>query len=135
MFGKATQLLQPNAQIVTGASADADRTASRSAVQPQVLDRYRELGVAGRAMLGCAATIGWNDSPESIASGQIESQASTLALASMLDLGVFFAVLLVGFAYVWRRGDLDWVRAVRHPPTAGRDRGVSEAAGGSDSIS
>ena len=25
---------------------------------------------------------------------------------------VFFAVLLVGFAYVWKRGDLDWVRAV-----------------------
>jgi NADH-quinone oxidoreductase subunit A len=44
--------------------------------------------------------------------------ARTLALASMLDLGVFFAVLLVGFAYVWRRGDLDWVRATRHPTTA-----------------
>jgi NADH-quinone oxidoreductase subunit A len=43
--------------------------------------------------------------------------ARTLALASMLDLGVFFAVLLVGFAYVWRRGDLDWVRAVRHSAT------------------
>ena len=36
---------------------------------------------------------------------------------AMLDLGVFFAVLLVGFAFVWRRGDLDWVRAVRHPAT------------------
>jgi NADH-quinone oxidoreductase subunit A len=35
----------------------------------------------------------------------------------MLDLGVFFAVLLVGFAFVWRQGDLDWVRAVRHPAT------------------
>ncbi len=45
------------------------------------------------------------------------SSARTLALVSMLDLGVFFAVLLVGFAFVWRRGDLDWVRAVRHPAT------------------
>ena len=44
-------------------------------------------------------------------------QARTLALASMLDLGVFFAVLLVGFAFVWRRGDLNWVRAARHPAT------------------
>jgi len=44
--------------------------------------------------------------------------APTLALASMLDLGVFFAVLLVGFAYIWRCGDLDWVRAVRHPQAA-----------------
>jgi NADH-quinone oxidoreductase subunit A len=46
------------------------------------------------------------------------STARTLALASMLDLGVFFAVLLVGFAYVWRLGDLDWVRAVGHPRSA-----------------
>lgn len=28
------------------------------------------------------------------------------------DIFVFFSVLLVGFAYVWKRGDLDWVRAV-----------------------
>jgi NADH-quinone oxidoreductase subunit A len=49
-----------------------------------------------------------------------------MALTSFADIGVFFAVLLVGFAYVWRRGDLDWVRAMtrqkieplpRHPPT------------------
>lgn len=46
------------------------------------------------------------------------SSAKTLALISMLDLAVFFAVLLVGFAFVWRRGDLDWVRAVRHPATS-----------------
>ena len=37
---------------------------------------------------------------------------ATLARLSMIDIGAFFAVLLVGFAYVWRRGDLDWVRAV-----------------------
>ena len=30
----------------------------------------------------------------------------------MVDIGVFFAVLMVGFAYVWCRGDLDWVRAL-----------------------
>jgi NADH-quinone oxidoreductase subunit A len=41
--------------------------------------------------------------------------ARTLAIASMVDLAIFFAVLLVGFAYVWSRGDLDWVRAVGHP--------------------
>ncbi|HEX3316038.1 MAG TPA: NADH-quinone oxidoreductase subunit A [Gemmataceae bacterium] len=28
------------------------------------------------------------------------------------DLLVFFAVLMVGFAYLWRRGDIDWVRVV-----------------------
>ncbi len=31
---------------------------------------------------------------------------------AMLDIGVFFIVLLVGFAYLWKQGDLNWVRAV-----------------------
>ena len=38
--------------------------------------------------------------------------ASTLAITGFVDILVFFGVLLVGFAYVWKRGDLDWVRAV-----------------------
>ena len=36
---------------------------------------------------------------------------STLAWVAFADLLVFFGVLLVGFAYLWRRGDLDWVRS------------------------
>ena len=39
--------------------------------------------------------------------------ARSLVYAGAADLLVFFGVLLVGFAYVWKRGDLDWVRAVR----------------------
>jgi NADH-quinone oxidoreductase subunit A len=38
--------------------------------------------------------------------------AWNLAALSLVDIVVFFGVLLVGFAYVWKRGDLDWVRAV-----------------------
>ena len=38
--------------------------------------------------------------------------ASRLLDAGLIDLLVFFGVLLVGFAYVWKRGDLDWVRAM-----------------------
>ena len=38
--------------------------------------------------------------------------AQTLVFAGFFDLLVFFVVLLVGFAYVWKRGDLDWIRAV-----------------------
>jgi NADH-quinone oxidoreductase subunit A len=43
---------------------------------------------------------------------QIRDTARRLTVFSLLDLLVFFAVLLVGFAYVWNQGDLDWVRAV-----------------------
>jgi NADH-quinone oxidoreductase subunit A len=42
------------------------------------------------------------------------SEASTWAFIAFWDIIVFFAVLMVGFAYVWRRGDIDWVRAYAH---------------------
>ena len=35
-----------------------------------------------------------------------------LARVAFLDILVFFGVLLVGFAYLWRRGDLKWVRSL-----------------------
>jgi NADH-quinone oxidoreductase subunit A len=38
--------------------------------------------------------------------------ANRLAWTGLADIAVFFGVLLVGFAYVWKRGDLDWVRAM-----------------------
>ena len=41
--------------------------------------------------------------------------ALQLGVASMIDILVFFGVLMVGFAYVWKRGDLDWVRAYQKP--------------------
>jgi len=34
-----------------------------------------------------------------------------IGLTGLLDVLVFFGVLLVGFAYLWKRGDLDWIRA------------------------
>ncbi len=41
--------------------------------------------------------------------------AMQLGFAGLIDIAVFFVVLLVGFAYVWKRGDLDWVRAYQKP--------------------
>jgi NADH-quinone oxidoreductase subunit A len=37
--------------------------------------------------------------------------ARELAWLAFWDILVFFGVLLVGFAYLWKRGDLDWVRS------------------------
>jgi NADH-quinone oxidoreductase subunit A len=37
--------------------------------------------------------------------------ATSFAWLAMIDMGIFFGVLLVGFAYLWRRGDIDWVRS------------------------
>jgi NADH-quinone oxidoreductase subunit A len=36
--------------------------------------------------------------------------AKNLAWLAMVDIAIFFGVLLVGYAYLWRRGDLEWVR-------------------------
>jgi len=90
VYGKATHLMDPNLAKVE--SAELSQPA-------QAL--YRELGVPNPTLDG----VGKNATA-------IEQSAGNLAFASLLDIGVFFGVLMVGFAYVWRRGDLDWVRAV-----------------------
>ena len=47
---------------------------------------------------------------------------------AFLELLVFFGILLVGFAYLWRRGDLEWVRSTAgqadqpHPPSPAPER-------------
>ena len=38
--------------------------------------------------------------------------ARSLARLAFVDILFFFGVLLVGFAYLWKRGDLDWVRGI-----------------------
>jgi NADH-quinone oxidoreductase subunit A len=38
--------------------------------------------------------------------------AHEFAWLAFWDIVVFFGVLLVGFAYLWRRGDLAWVRSI-----------------------
>lgn len=53
--------------------------------------------------------------------------AYLLALTGFVDILVFFGVLLVGFAYVWKRGDLDWVRATASPAASLAARGATAA--------
>lgn len=48
-----------------------------------------------------------------------QSTGRKFALAAMADIAVFFGVLLVGFAYVWSRGDLEWVKAMPRSHEAG----------------
>jgi NADH-quinone oxidoreductase subunit A len=52
--------------------------------------------------------------PTTITEGQIITSEAALKLGwiGLADILVFFGVLLVGFAYVWKRGDLDWIRAL-----------------------
>ncbi|MCG8449567.1 MAG: NADH-quinone oxidoreductase subunit A [Pirellulales bacterium] len=93
VFGKSVQLNSPDMQIVAQSEEAAELT-------PQALTRLQELGVARPQLSQFGAEAGVRDT------------AQKIALTSLADIGVFFAVLLVGFAYVWKRGDLNWVRAV-----------------------
>lgn len=53
--------------------------------------------------------------------------AKHMAWVAFADILVFFGVLLVGFAYLWRRGDLEWVRstAAQHEAASGEPQGAS----------
>jgi NADH-quinone oxidoreductase subunit A len=42
---------------------------------------------------------------------ELPQVAHALAWFAFWDIVVFFGVLLVGFAYLWKRGDIDWVRS------------------------
>jgi NADH-quinone oxidoreductase subunit A len=110
VFGKATHLMDP--QIQAEIAADPDHLA------PAAVAIYRELGVQDPAK---AIEFKPGDGPANAAA--IERSAGKLAMISIADIGVFFAVLLVGFAYVWKRGDLDWVRAVSQERAAAPTRG------------
>lgn len=40
-------------------------------------------------------------------------QALLWGWLAFVDIAVFFGVLLIGYAYLWRRGDIEWVRTTR----------------------
>jgi NADH-quinone oxidoreductase subunit A len=42
--------------------------------------------------------------------------AKSWAWIAFADIIVFFSVLMVGFAYLWKRGDIDWIRTVQPAP-------------------
>jgi NADH-quinone oxidoreductase subunit A len=98
VFGKSTNLMDDRMAVAVVA-ADG-----RTELTPAAHDLYRELGVSQPVapQTGEAGT----------AAGEIRSGAFRLAAFSAAAMGVFFVVLLVGFAYEWKTGAFDWVRAV-----------------------
>ena len=69
---------------------------------------------------------------------QLGITATDIRQVALVDMLFFFGVLLVGFAYLWRRGDLAWVRIVgdrvpapspKAPATPQPERPALELAG------
>tara|TARA_B100000029_G_scaffold168399_1_gene164547 strand:- start:3300 stop:3983 length:684 start_codon:yes stop_codon:yes gene_type:complete len=116
VFGKATNLAnQDNTVAVSAVDPQLGRTRPSqltpntkypSQLTPNTKYLYRELGIRNTAL------------PENVqasatdANDNVRGSFSKLAKFTLIDIGIFFAVLIVGFFYVWKRGDLDWVRAV-----------------------
>ncbi len=112
VFGKSIQLMNPPAATVTADEQLSEWTTAKMG----------ELGVHNAEVP--EPGLGMETNAEAI-----HEDARLLALSSMADMGVFFAVLLVGFAYVWYQGDLDWVRAIGHPPSEPRSEQLSDRGG------
>ncbi len=130
VFGKSVALTSDNLPVVSAELEDG-----QPAYSPLAKERLLELGVRD----GTAPSLSAEKLEElGVAAGSVAAAEAALrdtsrkvALTSFADIAVFFAVLMVGFAYVWRRGDLDWVRAInsqqggvveRAPPTTVIDR-------------
>lgn len=113
IFGKATNLADPHE-----ANAVVVREGDGLALTPSAEAIYREMGVRNPRVpdpqaVPTSLKSRVKGSSDLVKSRQIvKAGAGQLAVLTIVDIGVFFLVLLVGFAYVWRRGDLDWVRAV-----------------------
>lgn len=112
VFGKATQLAaaHPANQVVQAAGDDI-------ALTQNAANLYREMGVVHpqpprEIPPSLTRKLGVADDPAAQSAAIIQSGARQFALITLVDIGIFFAVLVVGFAYVWFRRDLDWVRSL-----------------------
>ena len=93
---------------VFGKAEHLHDAAEAAAVAPADIDMiYREMGIHN--------STGVPRTNQRIAEG-----AKKLSYLTLVDIAIFFGILMVGFSYVWKRGDLDWVRAVspRGPPAS-----------------
>jgi NADH-quinone oxidoreductase subunit A len=90
VFGKLNALADPRLTTADAGQASNERLALIRALDPEA---------------PTDATLS-----AEVAASQART-ANQLAWIAFVDIVVFFGVLLVGFAYLWRRGDLDWVRS------------------------
>jgi NADH-quinone oxidoreductase subunit A len=116
--------------------ANAIATAERPPETPEgyraYADKVLDLAVPARSSFQQGREIGryqrLSPTKEPLRDDEFESNqrsARQLALLALIEILVFFGVLLVGFAYLWRRGDLAWVRstAAERPQSAATTNG------------
>lgn len=112
VFGKSTHMMDSRLPVVAVAEGN------KLELTPDAKALYQELGVRNPTApnpkeipASLADQVKPADDP-AMASEIVHNGARQLAWVTIADIAIFFAVLMVGFAYVWKRGDLDWVRAL-----------------------
>ncbi len=116
VFGKSNQLRSRTAEELF-VSSGAETGKPGLVLTPSAAAALAELGVERPQAPDPSKSLSAN--------GQaLRDKMRDLARIAMADMAVFFGVLLVGFAYVWRRGDLDWVRAMGGPGAESPGRAV-----------
>jgi NADH-quinone oxidoreductase subunit A len=99
VFGKA------NALAITEAPQTEQERQAYNAKVKELVPNYPE---------NRAALAPYNQLTPPLSSEQVKANqeaAHQLAWFAFWDILIFFGVLLVGFAYLWKRGDLNWVRS------------------------
>jgi NADH-quinone oxidoreductase subunit A len=101
VFGKSVELMDKDVVVVQATDE----------LSPAGKGLLLELGIANPQ----APTVNGEGQPiegRAMQEAALHRTGRTMVKLAIVDISVFFAVLMVGFAYVWKRGDLDWVRAV-----------------------
>jgi len=122
VFGKTNELARENISIERRAELAKDLTNDKdplAGLLKQRSDRDQEkANLLAASRPESAARIGKIDEDVAgINKTLITSAASNRKAANQfgwiafVDILIFFGVLLVGFAYLWKRGDLEWVRS------------------------
>jgi NADH-quinone oxidoreductase subunit A len=110
-FGKSVNMADADFAVVT-----RDPATSAVVLTEPARQLYQEMGIRNPTVPqtippSLAGTVA-PGSDIDVAQGVIHAGANQLAWITIIDIAAFFSVLLIGFAYVWSRGDLDWVRAM-----------------------
>lgn len=112
VFGKSTHMMDKDFPVAV-ATADGVELSDSARLL------YQEMGVRNPVVpdsipASLQPTLGKSAGKLTLTEAESVARegARQLAFVTIVDIVVFFAILLVGFAYVWKRGDLDWVRAV-----------------------
>jgi len=126
VFGKATQLSDPAFQTVQADGVSLTPAAAgllrELGIDRPVLPDFSRTAVPGGVEVDPAAVAPPAAVGLASARQDVSRAGGLLARLAVADMVTFFAVLLVGFAYVWNRGDLDWVRATSNERAAASGR-------------